>query len=333
MNGPGDLSSYRFSTDALPERDRVGVWREFFGRHIAGLDLEPVGSDPLRVDIEQKSLNRISVARALVTAYRGRRTRELLGDGRHDKVLLMPGYRGILAGQRGRETFVREGEAVLLAESDVLSLEQAGRQGNGPPGRYLHVILPHEAVAALVPAVEDSVMHVIPAGNEALRLLRGYLGMLYAGDGLAGAYTARAVAGHVSDLAALAIGASADARELARRRGLGAARLARIQAYIRNAMTDPGLTLTAVARHVGVTPRYVRKLFAAEGTAFTDYLLSQRLERAGRMLETGAFDDLRISDIAYECGFGDLSYFNRAFRRRFSMTPSDMRAQSRARRS
>jgi AraC-like DNA-binding protein len=30
--------------------------------------------------------------------------------------------------------------------------------------------------------------------------------------------------------------------------------------------------------------------------------------------------------VDYECGFGDLSYFNRAFRRRYGATPTDVRA-------
>jgi AraC-like DNA-binding protein len=34
--------------------------------------------------------------------------------------------------------------------------------------------------------------------------------------------------------------------------------------------------------------------------------------------------------MASECGFGDLSYFNRAFRRRFGATPTDVRAAVRA---
>jgi len=33
----------------------------------------------------------------------------------------------------------------------------------------------------------------------------------------------------------------------------------------------------------------------------------------------------RISDIAYDAGFGDLSYFNRVFRRRYDATPSEIR--------
>ena len=34
----------------------------------------------------------------------------------------------------------------------------------------------------------------------------------------------------------------------------------------------------------------------------------------------------KISSVAFDCGFGDVSYFNRAFRRRYGMAPSDVRA-------
>jgi AraC-like DNA-binding protein len=32
-----------------------------------------------------------------------------------------------------------------------------------------------------------------------------------------------------------------------------------------------------------------------------------------------------IGDIVFDAGFGDLSYFNRAFRRRFGLSPSEVR--------
>jgi len=37
------------------------------------------------------------------------------------------------------------------------------------------------------------------------------------------------------------------------------------------------------------------------------------------------YADRTICDIALAAGFGDLSTFNREFRRRFGMTPSDVR--------
>lgn len=35
----------------------------------------------------------------------------------------------------------------------------------------------------------------------------------------------------------------------------------------------------------------------------------------------------RISDVAVDCGFNDLSYFNRCFRRRFGLTPTAARGR------
>ena len=45
------------------------------------------------------------------------------------------------------------------------------------------------------------------------------------------------------------------------------------------------------------------------------------------MLTDLRFADGLISTIAFDVGFGDLSYFNNSFRRRFGDTPSDVRAE------
>jgi AraC-like DNA-binding protein len=37
---------------------------------------------------------------------------------------------------------------------------------------------------------------------------------------------------------------------------------------------------------------------------------------------------MSISTIAYECGFGDITAFNRAFRKRYIASPSDIRNSS-----
>jgi AraC-like DNA-binding protein len=70
-------------------------------------------------------------------------------------------------------------------------------------------------------------------------------------------------------------------------------------------------------------------LFESDGTTFSRFLLDQRLARAHRMLNNPLPAERTISAIAYEAGFGDLSHFNRAFRRRYGATPSDIRANSR----
>jgi AraC-like DNA-binding protein len=136
------------------------------------------------------------------------------------------------------------------------------------------------------------------------------------------------MASHLQDLAALAIGATRDAAVVAGGRGVPAARLRAIKAYIVRNLTDRHLSIDAVARCHGITPRYVSMLFDGDATTFSGFVLAQRLNRVYRMLTDPRYSGRTVSSLASETGFGDLSYFNRCFRRRYGATPSDVRAHS-----
>jgi AraC-like DNA-binding protein len=86
-----------------------------------------------------------------------------------------------------------------------------------------------------------------------------------------------------------------------------------------------------VAKRQGITPRYLHMLFEAEGTTFSRFVLGERLAAADRMLSDAGQDHLTIAAIAYAAGFGDLSYFNRTFRRDYGMTPREARMDARRR--
>jgi AraC-like DNA-binding protein len=76
----------------------------------------------------------------------------------------------------------------------------------------------------------------------------------------------------------------------------------------------------------------VQLLFEEDGETFTDYVMEQRLVSAYRMLREERFRHLTIAAIAYRAGFGDLSHFNRNFKRRFGDTPSEIRRVALSRR-
>lgn len=100
-----------------------------------------------------------------------------------------------------------------------------------------------------------------------------------------------------------------------------------LKADIEVGLGQSSLSLEQLASTYGVTTRYFQKLFEAEGRTFSDYLLERRLERAFHMLRDGNRMDRAVSAIAFEVGFGDLSYFNRTFKKRFGATPREIRAQ------
>jgi AraC-like DNA-binding protein len=88
---------------------------------------------------------------------------------------------------------------------------------------------------------------------------------------------------------------------------------------------NPTLSAASVAKLLGVTPRYVHLLLEETGKSFTHHVLERRLERAAALLHDPRWRYRKIADIAAEAGFLDLSYFNRAFRRRYGATPSVVR--------
>ncbi|WP_116653533.1 helix-turn-helix domain-containing protein [Pelagibacterium sediminicola] len=92
-------------------------------------------------------------------------------------------------------------------------------------------------------------------------------------------------------------------------------------------LDDCDISLAWLAKRHAMTPRRIRDLFYAQNTNFTDYLLNSRLDRARDMLTDSALAHVNIATIALDCGFGDISWFHHAFRRRFHKTPADMRRQ------
>lgn len=84
-------------------------------------------------------------------------------------------------------------------------------------------------------------------------------------------------------------------------------------------MADPEFRASAIAKGLGVSARYLQLVFAQVGTTPSELLLARRLDAAAARLRH-PHGGCRITDIALECGFNDLSYFSRTFRRRFSVS-------------
>ena len=118
---------------------------------------------------------------------------------------------------------------------------------------------------------------------------------------------------------------ASDATTVAAGRGIRAARLRAIKSDIEAHLTYSDLSPGIVARRQGVSDSYIRKLFGSEGTSFSGYVLTRRLVRAHRMLTDRRWAGVSIASIAYDAGFGDLSYFNRVFKRWYGATPSEVR--------
>jgi AraC-like DNA-binding protein len=183
---------------------------------------------------------------------------------------------------------------------------------------FLLATLVHTGLLPFVRNLEFGATHIIPSSNEAYRTFRICLSVLRQTRYLSDQSFRQFVTTNVN--LASAIAAVRDGSV-----AVGAARLCAIKAYIVETFTDQQLSLGRVALTQRITPRYVRKLFEAEGTTFSEYVLTLRLMRAYEMLSDPNCADMPVTNIAFAAGFGDLSYFDRTFRRRFGATPSGVR--------
>jgi AraC-like DNA-binding protein len=96
--------------------------------------------------------------------------------------------------------------------------------------------------------------------------------------------------------------------------------------YVEAHLGAPDLSPRSAAAELGISLRYVHKLFAENGMTFCSYVTSKRLDYVRRDLSSDVFRHEPAYAIAARWGFEDPSAFNRIFKERFGMTPGRMRA-------
>jgi AraC-like DNA-binding protein len=310
---------WRFSVTDWPERDRLALLHDISGSALFQCDdIEPIDGELTEFRTSAQALPGLDILSLASSGLRIRRSKAQVAPEHLFLNINLAGIREV--SQAGREAMFGEGEAMFIAGESGFAMKIA-------PGLRFTLKMPVKAIELLVPDFGDRLIRPIPRDTDALRLLMNYLGTLNSADFLAEPNIQRVVATHVHDLAALALGATRDASEIVRVRGVRAARLRVIKADIA-ANLDGDVSITAIAQRHRVKPRSIQLVFEAEGTTFTDFVLGQRLARAHRMLSDPRLAEQKISTVAFDVGFGDLSYFNRVFRRRFGATPSELRAES-----
>lgn len=83
------------------------------------------------------------------------------------------------------------------------------------------------------------------------------------------------------------------------------------------------LSLETLADAVDVSPKYFCVFFKdLTGMTAFEYLNNYRIEKASRMLVS---TDIPVTEIAYCCGFNDLSYFIKTFKKCKGVTPKHFR--------
>jgi AraC-like DNA-binding protein len=218
----------------------------------------------------------------------------------------------------GREFRLRPGSMALLRLDEPF----LGADGTSHK-RFTNINFPVAALRAMIGHIDDLIgCELAPGGT--LTLAMDYCEMLLnhtAAVDQAGV----SIASHVIDLISIGLQAHSEAAYMARGRGLREVRLQAVLMILLRRFSEPDFSARKLATAANLSERYVNELLHDAGASFHERINELRLRKALDMLAQP--DSLRISDVAFACGFNDLSYFNRCFRRRFGLTPTAARGR------
>ncbi len=245
-------------------------------------------------------------------------------------------------GQAGGYLLLRPADGRMVIEHDGRRITQRAREalivdaGSAmrftlvQVGRLDLVRLDSDRLQAFMGALEPRLMQPVSRDNRALQVLANYGALLLRGLlPLNSRELQRLAIDHIHHLIGAMLrdrGPALPANMLDRR----AARLGAVKADIEARLERRDLGIETIAGLYGVTARSIQKLFESEARTFSEYVLERRLERAWYKLIAFDSPKLSISSVAFETGFGDLSYFNRSFRKRFGQSPSQVRLAQKA---
>ena len=312
------------TTDMLPadldDRQRFLTFAGLFEHYSNTGELDAAEDVPFRAAMNAIEIGTTLVGRCDGTFTTVRRELRQIRASNDDRYCLARnvGPRAARVTHRGRECLIRPGSMVLLKlDEPFLSVDGFNHK------RFTNIHLPQAGLRGMVPEIDDLICRELAPGGV-LSLAMDYSDLLL--DHPATAEQAGvAIAAHLMDLAALGLGAHVDAKDRAQRGGLRAIRLDGLLRLIERHFASPDFSAQKLARLTGLSERYVHELLYEAGAGFTARVLELRLRRAAALLARS--EPKRISEIAFACGFNDLSYFNRCFRRRFGMTPTAARGR------
>jgi AraC family transcriptional activator of tynA and feaB len=310
------IGTTTWSTDSIDERERFSFWRETVCRNVFNISVQ---APPKRfsASMTARSHGALRFAICESTAYDVSRTQKDISNESADHYLMYLQLRG--------HTLLTQGnDAIEFGRNDIVIAD--GRQpyhaalfDDGQCRRQAIAVLPRPFIEARAPWLRRRPFFKLASNSVYVDLTRRHLLQLTADD-LTESEMALLTENLCNLLALLDHGDTPISRvqpEL---------QLEALLDFCRRNLHDPALSPDFVAAQFGISTRTLHLRFEKLEQTFGRWLLDARLDASSDALRNPRQHACSISKIAYTCGFNDLSHFNKSFRTRFGVSPSEWRA-------
>jgi AraC-like DNA-binding protein len=298
----------------LAPENQVQCWGDALIELCGKFDVDTLGAPSLDGHVDYATVSRLKLCQIEVTQHRVAHPVSRVQSCAHP-------YVKILFQTHGTSYFEQSDRRIELMPGDCLAYDVSCPHTIISPGYTRHdvVIVPTELLKergfnpTKMPACKMS------ARSGSARIVHEFMNATFGEAPKLSPPVAVGVADSLLDLVLLPLreaGAACD-------RGSPAVMHARAQAYIRDHLRDPELSIDQISAALGCTKRYLHMIFSDSGMTVSDYIWRARLQHCRQELEE-AQGRKTITDVAFSWGFSSSSHFSRVFRKYFGIVPSSI---------
>ena len=314
-------------TAVVPPRERLDFWSESSRDAYHPVQIRSPEPDRFWARMWGYELGPITVFRIVAAANTMIRTSRAIASGDPECLHLEVILRGQMnAAQEGRTGIARSGD-VISYETSHPAVFRADR-----PFESLVVRVPKSLLGPEAARISSLTAIALPGSERLPGAAAAFLQRLASrlAAGTIGAHEVPSavgvVVGHVRSIYC-GPHALCEPQPLRSRAEI----LLTIESFIEDNLGDPALKPASIARASYISPRYLHKLFEAEGSTVCRWIRASRLERCRDDLQDPTLAHQTMLAIATRWGLPGAQHFSRAFRGAYGCSPREFRRDARQR--
>jgi AraC family transcriptional activator of tynA and feaB len=314
-----DRAGLKFSTNAIPPRERVDWLREVICREYTHVEI----ISPAPGELSQEfiiypwgNLQLSTIQSSAISLQRLPTEPHLNSQDAYFMVMLLSGdYR---LEQNGREVLLQSGDMTLY---DATRPHRAHCQGEFT--KLIYLSIPRTVFKERITGIDRCTALRIPGSQGIGFVASNFLRSCGTQAGQFQPHEFSRLSDHALDLLTLAVTSVRPVDvNLSRNR---AASFNCIKTIIEQNLRDVDLDTSMITRYAGLSARYINSLFEDEGTSLMRYVWKRRLENCRKDMLNPVYAGHRLTDIAFRWGFNDAAHFSRAFKQQFGCSPREFR--------
>ncbi|MFL4474151.1 AraC family transcriptional regulator [Paeniglutamicibacter sp. MACA_103] len=306
----------RFSTNGIPATNRLELWENHNAKALIPLDIRTMDESPLEAREISLGYGSLRFGGVTGSAQVVERSERFIRQNPTDAIAVFFTLRGeALFYHRDGHEVIKPGQAI------VCDADRPFMRGFSKGLKEMVLTIPREDYLELSggePLLKPRIIEFNQgaASNQQMRALAGLVS-----DTLSGQAGEKACPeGSVRDLLALLVSGNDG--------GSGAGYLAAAHSHIEDHLRDPELGTARIAAAIGISERHLSRIFAEAGEPPGAYVRERRLELARELLTDPGRQATSVGAVALQVGFASQSYFTRAFKSRYGITPLALRREA-----